>query len=1824
MDNKEEFEISELVESFASYASVIKEQTNEILMSILDGHVPEKTILESFNLNIEKLQEKYDAIRALANEYLSSEDNPGDGASIKDYAEAIINRKKKDVEAQVSASKEILKKFISVKSTVKKFTDALEPFQDEAKSLLNDIEEGNIDTLSGSKTYEGSKPFITAVITDNLENDDGEVLIDTVSKYYNDTVALGVSMGKYSLPECIDEHTDEVSAADEKIADDQVASDDATEICKIHDNEKSKEVAPDNYIESSVEEETNAEASNNSTNQDDNEEITWESLSIDNPNELSSSLNNSHFSVTEPKKSKEFSASKFISEMKKAAHSQMLCFSMTQTNKVLGMTADYLYTLANTISGIPLPKETAVLVCEKLVQLGYYVKYSVPGYEDFYALSKNGHKVFSTKKSANFLKLKSTKHESYTPSKQSDSILSHVLRLKVYASLHDIIPNGISLSVSANEDFFIVTSPDNLFGEGKSLTFAGIISNDPNQFKLFMKALERDLPSNSLLIISGESTQKIKATIKWLEKSINNLAPERIIYTDFDCKEYYDYITGNEISKSEFSSKIVIETADHDSDSSDITKSVEKITESADQEKENESDNSAHKSEDNETKESSENVILDELVDTVKSESNTEESETMLPDKGETSKETVTEISLSSLIDSPTNPTDEEFVELIKNILEGKLESINSKSDVIRATLLAKTASFYESNIKSKKMYTYLLAATRLPIDRFSYSSVSLSQVMESENASLILAAYMQAMLIPATEYDFGLHQQTRAYLEDFDTYFPGLSKLKSLFNMLKSIEKVLPSGYTSSVLALLKGKAEAKKYSDELAKKASELKHNNKKMPGIKHFQKFYSECFGENSDIFFCLDVIENSKKSECELVADVLKEYCDSEKGYIISKEKIETRMDKQWESIKGKSFRPPTALRQQLIRNFIIRLDLIKTWVEHISDSKESNFNTKRINALKDNIVESATKLLKEVDNFDVEFSSVISWTLSFIIDYLSGKYKTPDIFKEFAITGVFSLDTDGIPIIDESMADIKFYSPWKNLLRHITSDIKSLDEAKDYIYLESDIFDNLNQLKWICHFNSEANYIDDEQIKEARQRADTDLETFKDELELAYTYSRIIESDKERLLTIMLTYKDFFYNIHDYGCWSQFLNSLKKEVDYLTAEIKVKLRKDLDARKAKLGFFEQSPILDEAEMLLEDAKNFAVTEEYMNRFDSGEREFSEELSAILNEKDNFADFLSDKIFQSIYADCDTNTGKSLRSFGISHISTRYPEEWNNRQKDNSKELIENWPSGLNSTTQTNIKTLLSRLGFSVEKVEKTPFKIYDTFKAYITPTPKSMSDYRHPISKFGTKMITPLNVVVFYGKLAPKELVNKVSDFDFGEMTLVLIDRPIDKASRRQISEIFHTQTSGQNPFIFIDQVLLLYLARFQETERLSILLKCALPYTTYQPFVHDGGPTNDEMFFGRSKELATILDPNGACIVYGGRQLGKTALLQRAEGRFNNPAEKKYAIYCDIKSCHSENEMVKKVIEEINLKTNIVINTGIDTIDGLRKNLMKKFNNNAIRKMLLLIDESDNFLEGISVNNFDPLQGLINLKRETSNDFKFVLAGLHNVCRAKNATSDNGVFGQLGTPLCIKPLSPTEALQLLSRPLRYLGFEIDRYPHLETILTKTNYYPGILQFFGYKLVEAFTTDYGKYYHAADGHPPFELKDDQLGTVMSSKDLNNSIKEKFRLSLKLDQRYFMLARCITMLYHYRSDSESNWLGYSVEEIKNMAEGYGLFCLRNSTITDYTILLDEMVEMGILSKTNEGLYRLRRNTFVDTIGANMDILDREIVENNTEDT
>ena len=82
-------------------------------------------------------------------------------------------------------------------------------------------------------------------------------------------------------------------------------------------------------------------------------------------------------------------------------------------------------------------------------------------------------------------------------------------------------------------------------------------------------------------------------------------------------------------------------------------------------------------------------------------------------------------------------------------------------------------------------------------------------------------------------------------------------------------------------------------------------------------------------------------------------------------------------------------------------------------------------------------------------------------------------------------------------------------------------------------------------------------------------------------------------------------------------------------------------------------------------------------------------------------------------------------------------------------------------------------------------------------------------------------------------------------------------------------------------FITIDETLVLYLSSIP-SGALRAMFDCTLPFTCTEPFFTAPGLVPPESFFGRESERRSIIDRFGSCFVYGGRQLGKTALLHAA------------------------------------------------------------------------------------------------------------------------------------------------------------------------------------------------------------------------------------------------------------------------------------------------------------------------------------------------------
>lgn len=1195
---------------------------------------------------------------------------------------------------------------------------------------------------------------------------------------------------------------------------------------------------------------------------------------------------------------------------------------------------------------------------------------------------------------------------------------------------------------------------------------------------------------------------------------------------------------------------------------------------------------------------------------------------------------------INSMIESADTPDDETLVAIAEALIEGIDLSNPAKADysgLAQAISLLKASSQIKGHKLSRRLLVMLEMSTELnavKVDRTGQGIAAAFSGFEEQYEPLMLSAYCLAMLSPQLQQDYSLRSLGKEYMKAYEETFPTFPEFKQLLNELSRAFDVFISrgpaeGFSGRIVRLLDDRKANQDLVQSLVREAAALVEQPTFKAHVNGAPELSRLCFGVNSDLQECMLIVSQDRREDEELVENTLSLYLD-EGSAAISDEAIGNQIDKTWKAISEKDSsikvkRIDFFIRNKTVDAFRNRLDVMSRWLDlglpHADSSMIPSLLETRKNLL---------TIIDEIISFNsgskhTGMSPVLFHSLMVIRGKLIGSYDPISLYADFLKSGIVSLDHSGMPSLDENLTRVRYYEPWRNVLRHLSSDRCDYLRAAELIFdSESTSFDNLGQLGHIGRVLGSEDpifSISEDQVGSAKDSADGKAEEFQNFLEMAYLYNMVNEVQKESLSSAVRSFQDDFYARKDFGCWVQFIEALRRQVYDASREREEELSTRLLRCRETLRPKQTSSLLDEAEILLSKEKNYAVAEEYLNRFESGETEITEELSARKSGTDGFSEFISDEVFIPIFNHCMQSKGKPLGKFALQFIRDRYPADWTNRQKEDSEKLLRSWPSSQKDTKADDISSLLRSMGFESRGARQLLPGI--KFIATIKPTKKDLADYPHPISAFGTKAIPELRVLVLYGNQTPEEIIAKVAQENVVGMSMVIVNHPISLSARRKVAELFHTQQSRLNPFILIDQVLAIYLALHSQAERLPLLLRCTLPFTYYQPFVRDGGPTADEMFCGRNRELRTIMDPNGASVVYGGRQLGKTALLERARSLSHHPDSKEYAVYVSILSCSCEEESAKAISEAISKSIPEICQC--DSLKGLCDQIGRLIEDGKASKVLVLIDEADRFLASICELEYLPLQPLVDLKRATDNRFKFVLAGLHNVCRAKNATANNGIFGQLGEPLCVRPLQPSEALQLIKRPLTYLGFQIDRFPHLETILTNTNYYPGILQFFGYELIESMTRQYGDYYRAVDGNPPYDLRAEQLGAIMNSAQLNNSIKEKFRWSLELDPRYFMIARVVAMLY-YEHEGEGDTLalqeGFGVDEIRENAESWQIRCLEDETASSYTALLDEMVDMGILSKPvpDRRCYRLRRYSFLNIIGPTEDSVFEDIVEHN----
>lgn len=1794
--------IEALLSEFLSIASLVENDLSNMLQLVSEGKVPSKEQIATFEVTIDGLRDKYDYIKEIAESFVVEEERPVEFCSVQQYADMIENSKAQQLRKRLEQIELLFKKFVSVRSFVTAYEDALRPFQEQASEMLkqlNDsVHEISDEMIAASQAHQ---LFLSTLETDDLDSPEGLALLEMLeSSIYPTKVQIGLASKKYYL-------SDE-SVADEK-KDLIVDKRDALPDPKV----------PEDKAESMT-------SDTNDVSVDETEVV----VEDDAPVIIHPII---RIKETTP------SASAFKKEIVRLPRD--VCWILPLLTNLGVLDSDQIYAFGvclNCINANKEKKESIEKTLEVLAAKNVLAGYHLGTTEQLTAYCLTSYAMACLNKSS--IRVDMSKFWDLSFGKRKFCGKNDMEENEILVGLHHnaaLLLYLINMREKCESDKFCEIEESITWGDeyydvlvhwnDESCVCAVVGCSTENI----------DIPTdrNILFVCFDDQTVSAKldregvyfmlsnSTIyKWEDQWVQQVdltETENISAKANDCgSDDTSDLSEKSIDEEQLANDGVTDQMislgdEMDEAVSEDTENMPRSTSSSDELSQHYSDGPVPMNTDVISDEATEIELCDDM------------------DAVSMAKQ---------LLDAGVAPDRYDMYQKLVEQLIREGTCSDRKYDVAQAVVLSKAISFCGD--LNNADYQRLLMAVDSPLQGHQYTGERISALFEEaaiDNphvAILELMSILRAMFAPDTAYDYTLNAYAQSRFDRFDEVFSQYSALKQLYNLFLKINKLSADGFSVQVLRnFIDQKAEQDLLS-QIKDKSSQLISEPTIKSGLKSMGPMVSICFGKGSDFRGCMEIIAADKRAEREFVEVVYEDFCEAGTK-ILSEAKIVDFFENNWKRAADIVHGPRELVlsqRNKVIANIEARLALMKQWL----DISQTGISDERTNAqlfvLRKEILTEANAIINNADTlFDPYDCSIITVALQRIVDKLNGQFvPSTEVFKSFLNSGVISLDGDGIPIVDEVFTSVKYYEPWRNVLKHIVQPKRSVDEIKESIFenqtkdSETTVFDNLRQLEMLGRYwgdGSDEYIVTKEQIKDAIVSADADTERFMDGLELAYTYNRIGEDEKESVIAVVNGYKDLFYERLDFGCWRQFIFALNRQISELADVRKNEFRQDVKRCREALAEGETSSLLNQAEHLLEIEENFAVAEEYLNRFRNGERELSEEMSLVLHDPDSFTEFLSNEVFDPLYTECSLKAGSQMLSrFGYEYVKTRFPSNWTSRHKDDSKKLLSQWPGRRGMTTELQMKTLFTCLGFNVNRVTKLEGKKQERYQVYFEKAARNVSDYRHPIAAFGTQMKAPVDVVVLYGSNTAQQLVDTITSMNLGGISIVLIDYPLDRSVRRQIAEIFHTKTSGQNPFLLIDQVLALHLSLHQDTERLPILLKCTLPYTHYQPFVREGGSTADEMFCGRTEELATILDLNGTCVVYGGRQLGKTALLERAEGLFYNPTKKAYAVYTSIYRLNTEESVVKAVVGDINRKVDLNI-PECKTLGELCSHIDTLFRNGTVSSMLLLIDEVDSFLEAIRANGYSELDALEVCRRNTKNQFKFVLAGLHNVCRANKATENNGVFGRVGSPLCIKPLSPTDALKLISRPLQYLGFQVERYPHLETILTNTNYYPGILQFFGYTLVSTLANQYGKYYRAVDGNPPFTLREDQLGAIMNSADLNNSIKEKFRLSLELDPRYFMLARCIALLYHENQGSpESSQGGFSVENIKKTALAYDINCLKQETDQGYSMLLDEMVDMGILSCPHQDkkMYRLRRHSFINIIGANVDTLLDDIIKDN----
>jgi hypothetical protein len=442
-----------------------------------------------------------------------------------------------------------------------------------------------------------------------------------------------------------------------------------------------------------------------------------------------------------------------------------------------------------------------------------------------------------------------------------------------------------------------------------------------------------------------------------------------------------------------------------------------------------------------------------------------------------------------------------------------------------------------------------------------------------------------------------------------------------------------------------------------------------------------------------------------------------------------------------------------------------------------------------------------------------------------------------------------------------------------------------------------------------------------------------------------------------------------------------------------------------------------------------------------------------------------------------------------------------------------------------------------------------------------------------VPAFGSALDGKLRLLLVWGPATPQSIVDWVRQDPTDTPVLVCLFGTLPADARRKLAVA--CRSLGGKPVVVLDDAAMAFLASRPEAS-VTATMRLLLPFSAINPYVPQAeGNVPTEMFYGRAHELSELMGRPGTSLVYGGRQLGKSALLRAAQRRHIDTGCG-VAVYVPTPEPKDIWDALRSALNKADIRA-----TGRarrDAHHAVKGAVEKWLEANPGKRILVLFDECDRFFDEDARDGFAQTAKLRDLRNGTEQRFKPVFAGLHEVARF--ASLPNQPLVHLGKPAPIGPLAPAEAFRLVTEPLAALGVSFEEDDRAAwRILAYCNYQPILLQLVCEHLVRYV-------YERRDEFTPvpYQLTADEFEQVWSSPQLTAEVSGKLRLTLELDPRYGVVAAVLGLA----ALSEPKATELSTVALREECDSWWPAGFTTVTEDEFRALLIEMVTLGVLAQ------------------------------------